>query len=39
MKENEPYVLITPPGKVHGLANGDIFKAVDAERDGMDKDR
>lgn len=35
----ELYSLITPPGEIHGFADGDAFEAVDAEGDGLDIDR
>ncbi len=35
---DESYILITPPGKIHGFANGDAFEAVDAECDGLNID-
>ena len=39
VKWDGSYGLVTPPGKVHGLPDGDAFKTVDAECDGLDKDR
>lgn len=33
------YITIAGPGKVLGLADGNVFEAIDGECDGLDIDR